>query len=110
MALVENRISGDGRFIVYDRVKTAIQVLKDYSRLSQSWMRWLSNVHKKSEELDANPKYKAMWMRICQTLVDTGKSQYSTAQELYDWWIEKNKNNKKNCEDQIGFDFEEETV
>lgn len=59
----------------------------------------------KRAELDANPKYKAMWMRMCQMLVDTPGCRYSTAIELYDWWTEKNK--KIIDENQIGFDMEE---
>lgn len=60
----------------------------------------------KRAELDANPKYKAMWMRMCQILVDTPGCRYSTAIELYDWWTEKNKKIDID-ENQIEFDMEE---
>ena len=45
----------------------------------------------KRAQLDANPKYKQMWMRKCQWLVDHASTRYSSAQELYDWWTEKDK-------------------
>ena len=45
----------------------------------------------KIQELEAMPKYKAMWMRACEYLVSTPLSRYKTAQELYDWWTEKYK-------------------
>ena len=61
----------------------------------------------KAEELDANPLYKKMWLQICKRLVATGKSRYSTAEELYDWWVEKDKRQlEKIHENQI--DMEEE--
>lgn len=60
----------------------------------------------KRAELDANPKYKAMWMRMCQILVDTPGCRYNTAIELYDWWTEKNKKIDID-ENQIGFEMEE---
>jgi phosphoadenosine phosphosulfate reductase len=41
------------------------------------------------EELDDNPKYKAMWMRMCQWIVDNTDCNFKTATELYDWWTEK---------------------
>lgn len=64
---------------------------------------------RKAEELDANPKYKAMWLRICEMLVAKKCGTYTKAQDLYDWWIEKDKTKKQNThEDQIGFDFEED--
>jgi phosphoadenosine phosphosulfate reductase len=60
---------------------------------------------RKREELDANPKYKAMWMRICEYLVKTPLSRHKTAIELYDWWTEKN---KKIEVDEKQFEFETE--
>lgn len=43
------------------------------------------------EELDANPKYKAMWMRTCQWIVDHTDCKHQSATDLYDWWTEKTK-------------------
>lgn len=60
----------------------------------------------KIEELDANPKYKAMWMRTCQWIVENTECKLKTAIELYDWWTEKNKKIDID-ENQIGFDMEE---
>ena len=61
---------------------------------------------RKAEELDANPKFKARWMRICQKLVDSyDNNKYKTAEELYDWWTEKTKNTKLD-ENQFDIDFD----
>lgn len=60
----------------------------------------------KRAELDANPKYKAMWMRMCQSLVKTPGSRYKTAIELYDWWTEKTKKIEID-ENQIEFEWED---
>ena len=47
---------------------------------------------RKAEELDANPKFKQRWMRICQWLADNNTNgRFQTAQEIYDWWTEKDK-------------------
>ena len=59
----------------------------------------------KREELEANPKYKQMWLKRCQKLVDTGKIKYKTAEELYDWWTEKDKRIVVD-DNQNAFDFE----
>ena len=61
---------------------------------------------KKRAELDANPKYKAMWMRVCQWIVDNTECRFSTATELYDWWTEKTKKIEID-ENQIEFDWED---
>lgn len=61
---------------------------------------------RKTEELDANPKYKAMWIRMCQWIVDNSDCKYDTAIELYDWWTEKNKKIDTD-ENQIEFEMEE---
>jgi phosphoadenosine phosphosulfate reductase len=61
---------------------------------------------RKREELEANPKYKAMWMRMCEYLVTTPLSRHSTAIDLYDWWTEKTKKIEID-ENQIGFELED---
>ena len=62
----------------------------------------------KAEELEANPKYKQMWLRICAKLIATGKSCYDDPQDLYDWWVEKDKRAKSKIHDeQIGFELED---
>ena len=60
----------------------------------------------KRAELDANPKYKAMWMRMCEYLVTTPLSRHKTATELYDWWTEKTKKIEKD-ENQYEFEMED---
>lgn len=61
---------------------------------------------KKRAELDANPKYKAMWMRACQWLVDNTECRHKNATDLYDWWTEKTKKIEID-ENQIEFDWED---
>ena len=61
---------------------------------------------RKRQELDENPKYKAMWMRMCEYLVNNTNCKVKTAQELYDWWTEANKNPKKD-ENQLEFELED---
>lgn len=60
----------------------------------------------KRKELEDNPKYKAMWMRACEYLVNTPSSRYDSAEELYDWWTEKTKKIEID-ENQIGFELED---
>ena len=59
---------------------------------------------KRREELEANPKYKAMWMRLCEYFVSTPASKYQTAEELYDWWTLET---KKQDENQYQFELED---
>ena len=62
---------------------------------------------KKRQELDAMPKYKERWMRLCKYFVESGiYTKMSTAEELYDWWTEKDGKTTVD-ENQIGFELED---
>lgn len=57
---------------------------------------------KKREELDNNPKFKAMWLRMCRWLYENYSfKRFESPEDMYDWWTKKNKNSQDELADQM---------